>query len=123
VNPLLISIGIDPTSDITGSLTAGGLLTRTGGERWLNGNTLNLSSLTSVDNNSSFAFRILAAHDPSGSTFVRSDTGSSPIVSSGTWRFDMVTITGDLITAVPEPTSMALVGLAVMGTTWIRRRR
>ena len=81
-NPALITIGLDPVPGITGSVTAGGLLTRTGGDRWLNGNTVDLSSIAGAANNTQFAFRIVASFDPAGPSFVRTDTGVGPIAST-----------------------------------------
>lgn len=114
-----ITIGTNPLNDGAGSVTAGGLLTRTIGDRWLNQNSVDLSGL-GAGNNAQFAFRVVAAHDPSGTTFVRTDTGVAPISATGTWRFDAVTISA---TAVPEPSSAVLIGSAMLGLIAYRRRR
>ena len=110
-NPSLITIGN----------ASGGLMTRNTGDRWLNNNSVNLSSFAAVNNNANFSFRVVAAFDPASNTFVRTDTGASPIVNSGTWRFDMVTVSG--VTAVPEPSSIALLSLVGIGGFALRRLR
>ena len=122
-NPSLITIGnaSGTPADIGGQVTAGGLMTRNTGDRWLNNNSVNLSSFAAVNNNANFSFRVVAAFDPASNTFVRTDTGASPIVNSGTWRFDMVTVSG--VTAVPEPSSIALLSLVGIGSFALRRLR
>ncbi|MBL8892262.1 MAG: PEP-CTERM sorting domain-containing protein [Planctomycetaceae bacterium] len=114
-----ITVGTNPLGDGAGSVTAGGLLTRSIGDRWMNQNRVDLSGL-GAGNNALFAFRVVAAHDPSGTTFVRTDTGLGPISATGTWRFDAVTISA---TAVPEPSSAVLIGSAFLGMIAYRRRR
>ncbi len=120
-NPALITIGVDPTTPtpILGSVTAGGLLNRSLGDRWLNGNTVDLSGIAGVANNSQFAFRVVAAFDPAGTSFVQTTSGLGPIAATGTWRLDMVTVNGTV--AIPEPSTVALLGLA--GVIGMFRRR
>lgn len=93
------------------------------------GLTLDFSGIGAVNNNASFAVRLVSAFDPS---FIGSPTytaatlvGGLPVAynnNSGNWRFDNVTITG--VTApVPEPATLALTlaGLGVVGL--VARRR
>jgi hypothetical protein len=94
------------------------------GDTWFNGRNVNLSSLLSVDNNASFAFRILATFAPGTSGYVASNS-SNNYATTGTWRFDMVTVAGTAIAPVPEPASIAmlLAGLLGFGFVALRNRR
>jgi hypothetical protein len=76
------------------------------GDDWFNGRSVNLNSLSGVNNNPSFGFRVLASHG-GGTTYVSSSANA--YASTGTSRFDMVTISGTLI---PEPMGL---GLSVFG--------
>ncbi|MFM7806948.1 MAG: PEP-CTERM sorting domain-containing protein [Planctomycetota bacterium] len=68
-------------------------------------------------NAANFGFRVLAAFNPGGSTYSASKSGST-YATSGTLRFDDVTISGNL---VPAPGAAALIGLAGLATS--RRRK
>lgn len=92
------------------------------GDTWFNNRTVDLSSITGVANNANFAFRVVALFAPSTSTYVASTTGSN-YATTGTWRFDQVTVSG---TAVPEPSAAAgLLSLGFFGsaTRLVRNRR
>lgn len=89
------------------------------GDTWFNNRTADLSAITGADNNTSFAFRVVAAFAPSTSTYVASSpTGSYGTAS--TWRFDNVTVMG---APVPEPETygMLLAGLGFIG--FVARRK
>lgn len=88
------------------------------GDDWFNGRSVNLSSIAGADNNPNFGFRILSSFG-SGTGYVSSS--GAAYATTGTWRFDMVTISG--VSAVPEPTSMVLLGAAIAGTAGFRFRR
>lgn len=87
--------------------------TGTGG-RWFNGRSVDLSAIPGANNNPNFAFRVMSVFEPSTSAYRAANAPTSPYNTSGTWRFDMVSIT-------PTPGSMALIGLA--GLAAVRRRR
>jgi hypothetical protein len=94
----------------------------TNGDTWFNNRTVDLSSITGVADNANFAFRVVAAFAPSTSTYVAS-TSTSSYGTTGTWRFDQVTVSG---TAVPEPSAAAgLLSLGFFGgaTRLVRNRR
>lgn len=81
--------------------------------------SVDLSGITGINNDASFAFRILAAYDTTGSyvgTVGNYGTG-------GTIRFDNVSISG--VSAVPEPESyaMLLAGLGLMGALARRKAK
>ena len=59
----------------------------------------------------------MAIFDPAGSGYVASN-GTSTYAATGTWRFDMVTLNGNL---VPAPGVLAL--LATAGILGGNRRR
>jgi hypothetical protein len=83
------------------------------GDTWFNNRTVDLSAISGADNNTSFAFRVVAAFAPSTSTYV----ASSPTATYGTastWRFDNVTVMGAPIPE-PETYAMFLAGLGLMG--------
>ncbi len=71
------------------------------GDTWFNQRTIDLSSVTAVNNNPNFAFRIVSVFAPSTSAYAPSNSGSS-YAGSGTWRFDMVTVSGTDIAATPS---------------------
>lgn len=96
-------------------LDNGGLFEGTAGDTWFNGRTVDLTSIAGVANNANFAFRVVAAFGPAGG-YVASNS-SSNYAGTGTWRFDMVTVSGNL---VPAPGALALLGLAGLVA---RRRR
>lgn len=91
----------------------------TAGDTWFNTRTIDLSSLAQVNNNANFSFRILQ-RATDGSNYEASNPAVS-YLASGTWRFDMVTI--NAISAVPEPTSIALLVFATMGAGCMHTRR
>lgn len=66
----------------------------TAGDTWVNNNVLDFTTTSGVNNNPNFGVRILAAFDPLGTGYVAA-AGSSSYGTSGTWRFDNVTFTGN----------------------------
>lgn len=86
------------------------------GDTWFNNRTVDLSSIAGADNNANFAFRIVSAFAPSTSTYAASNSSSS-YATTGTWRFDMVTVKGNVMAPIPEPETygMFLAGLGLLG--------
>lgn len=91
----------------------------TAGDTWYLHRTVDLGGLAGVANNASFGFRVVAAFAPDTAGYVASTNGST-YGTSGTWRFDMVTVNA---LPVPEPSTWALLlaGAAFVGG--VARRR
>ncbi|HMP79695.1 MAG TPA: PEP-CTERM sorting domain-containing protein [Pirellulaceae bacterium] len=101
----------------------GPLYVAPGGDQWLNGNFRDLSSIAGVNNNPNFAFRIVGAFNPSTGEYSQANGAAyNPVGTTGTWRFDMVTISGDPIAAIPEPSALAVLGLVALAGLARRRR-
>jgi uncharacterized protein len=111
------STGSVTSNEQTGS-NAGGLFVANAGDTWFNNRTVNLSSITAVNNNANFGFRILSTFAPSTSTYISSELGTSgQYGTGGTWRFDMVEVE-----SVPEPTTI-IGGMAALGVGNAVRRK
>jgi hypothetical protein len=93
------------------------LKTSAGG--WYNDITADLSSVAGADNNANFGFEIVNA---STSTDDINQTGAVYNNSSGNWRYDNVVVTGD-VSAVPEPSTYALIGTGLAGLWTLRRNK
>jgi hypothetical protein len=89
------------------------------GDTWFNNRTVDLSSIAGVNNNANFSFRVVAAFDTLGAYAPSNNTAT--YATTGTWRFDMVTVNG--VTAVPEPSSIALLSIVGIGGFALRRLR
>jgi hypothetical protein len=87
------------------------------GQDWFTGLTATISD-PSAANDTNFAIRIVNAS--TGADDV-STKGTALNNNSGNWRFDNVAISGTAV--VPEPSTVAMVGLGVLGMLSLRRRR
>ena len=75
------------------------------GDTWFNDRTVDLSSISAANNNPNFKFRISPVFAPSTSQYVAANS-SSTYASTGTHRFDMVTVRGTAVGSIP-PTVVA----------------
>ncbi len=72
---------------------SGGLYRASGGDVWRNGMRADFSNISGVANNKKFGIRITRAADPVSNTLVAANPAST-FSTSGTIRFDMVTLSG-----------------------------
>ena len=88
--------------------------------------SIDLSSITGANNDPNFGVRLVSAfdstgHEPSYASATLASGVTQPYNgTSGNWRFGNLDFTG---TAVPEPSSMALVGVGVASLLAYRRNR
>lgn len=108
----------DGSTFSSAGLVNDGLFGAIGGDTWDPMRTVDLSSIAGVANNPNFAFRVVAAFDPTLGQYVAANPNSS-YAPTGTQRFDNVTISGDV---VPEPATLAAIA-AGLGMLSARRRR
>lgn len=92
------------------------------GDTWFKGRMIDFSAVAGVSGNPNFAFQVLAAFAPATTAYAASNpTGS--YATAGTWRFDMVTVSGDVAAPVPVPAAVWLFGSALAGLVGFVRRR
>ena len=108
---------VDYTTDGGTTWTNGPIFNSVGGDSWNQAQTLDLTAVAAASNNAAFGFRFVQVVDAASGRFVAANP-TSTYAATGTWRFDMVTVNGNLI---PTPGSVALTGIA--GLLVARRRR
>jgi hypothetical protein len=78
------------------------------GDVWYNLRNTNLSAIAALNNNPNAGFRIVSDYDPVAGTYLAARS-SSNYATSGTSRFDMITVYGDAIIP-PVPSQIEFVG-------------
>lgn len=91
------------------------------GGSFVNNTSFSFASIAGANDNPNFGIQLLASFAPNTSSYAGT---AGTYGTAGTIRYDMLTVSGDVITAVPEPESYALMlaGLGLIGVT-LRRRR
>lgn len=105
------------STDGTNFTAFGSAFAGNAGDTWFNNRTIDLTGVSGVDNNPNFAFRIVAVVDPASAPSAYISSSGGAFASTGTYRYDMVTVQG----VVPTPGAMALIGVG--GLLASRRRR
>ena len=109
-NPAYVLVNTTSANTVTGTY-----FYQTGGQNFYNDITASFPAAANEDNN--FGIRIVnAATGVDNVNYL----GTAYNNNSGNWRFDNVLISG---TAVPEPSSLALVGIGVASLIAYRRNR
>ncbi|MBX3111541.1 MAG: PEP-CTERM sorting domain-containing protein [Fimbriimonadaceae bacterium] len=83
-----------------------------------NGNTVDLTGVTAANDNPNFGVRIVSIFVPGTSEYAPTSSTATYSIN-GTIRYDMVTVSGT--ESVPEPASMAVLGLGALALA--RRKR
>jgi hypothetical protein len=96
------------------NFTDAATFTTTTAELWFDNRTVDLSAITAVDNLATLTVRVVAAFT-NASAYAATNSANT-YAANGTWRFDMLTVSGDAIppvTIVPLPPA-ALAGLSLL---------
>lgn len=117
------------TLDGTTFVDFGSLFEGNAGDTWFNGRSIDLTSIAGANNNASFAIRIVSTFAPGTTTYVASNPNST-YATTGTWRFDMVTFSGNVYTpggggggVIPEPSSVIALSIGLVGLSGLALRR
>ncbi|MFQ3663771.1 MAG: Ig-like domain-containing protein, partial [Chloroflexaceae bacterium] len=89
------------STDGGATFTEAGVYTANAGDAWFS-RSFDFSAIAALNNNPGVVFRIVAAFAAGGSTYVASNPGSS-YATTGTWRFDNVTVIGSALGADAAP--------------------
>jgi hypothetical protein len=98
-------------------------------QTYMTGIDINFAALgiTNVNNDANFGVRLVSAYDPTfgaGTSYTQAGTPTSVMSNTnGNWRFDNISVSGSIISAVPEPGSyaMMLAGLSLLA--FMKRRK
>lgn len=91
-----------------------------GGDTWYNGRTADLTGIAGANDNASFGFRVVSTFAPGTNAYAPS-TSTANYGTTGTWRFDMVTV--NAVAAIPEPQTYALMLSGLLAVAFMARRR
>jgi len=88
--------------DSPGVAPADGLYVLDAADSTLLQRSADLSSISGVENNANFGFRVITAYAPGTTAIARADGTSAAYSTAGTLKYDMVTVTGvDVVFATP----------------------
>ena len=115
-------------NNVTATMSSSGLIqiqSSPATQQFAEGFRYTFESNSLFENNANFGFRLLAVFDPvNGSNYISSNAGTTAAYSvNGTFRLDNIAISGT--SAVPEPTSIALLsvaGFAGLAASYRRRK-
>jgi len=79
-----------------------GVTGTTGGDRWYNQRTVDFTNVPGLSNNFYAAFRVVSSFDPTTGNYNSSTEAPIVYLTTGTARFDMVTISGHNILGVSQ---------------------
>jgi hypothetical protein len=104
------------------SFTDFALFSAATGDTWNNGRLVDFTGVAGVSNNANFGVRVLATFAPNTSAYAATQAGAN-YATTGTWRFDNVSVSGNAIAAVPEPEGvlLSLAGFAALAA--VARRK
>jgi len=89
------------STDGGATFTEAAVYTANAGDAWFS-RSFDFSAVAALNNNPNVIFRIVAAFAAGGSTYVASNPGSN-YATTGTWRFDNVTVIGSALGADAAP--------------------